>query len=568
MTTTPAAIDRSRYLQIIRFFVGVILHVVWWDILLRRIMPRGARRTRPDRLGRIARRFREMAVEMGGVMIKTGQFLSSRVDVLPAEITEELAWLQDEVTPETLDSIRQVFGEEFGRPPETIFVSFEEEPQAAASLGQTHRAWLLLDGGRQAVIVKVQRPGIVQTVETDLSALRVVARWVMLYRPIRRRADVPALVEEFARTTWEELDYLAEADNAVRFREMFAGDPAVCIPAVYGEFSTRRVLTLEDVEQIKITDLAAIEASGVSCPEVAKRVMDVYLRQIFEEGFFHADPHPGNLFVRPVGEQPVDGTGRPFQLVFVDFGMVGRIPPSIADQLEEIILALALRDPHRLVGACEKLGFILPSADLERVEEAVALMLDQFWGTSMEQLTRIDHTQMREFASEFRDLLFELPFQVPQDFIFLGRAIGILSGLATSLDPQFNPWQLVESYSKRLLDDRRRWPGVQRTIHAIGETVRPLLTLPIHLETLLLRANRGDLKLRVAPDRSLERQLRQIELAARRMVWGIVFAVLLVSGTLLYVNEEAALGRIGWGLAGITLLWLIISGVQHQGGRH
>ena len=260
--------------------------------------------------------------------------------------------------------------------------------------------------------------------------------------------------------------------------------------------------------------------------------------------------------------------GRPFQLVFVDFGMVGRIPPSIADQLEEIILALALRDPHRLVGACEKLGFILPSADLERVEEAVALMLDQFWGTSMEQLTRIDHTQMREFASEFRDLLFELPFQVPQDFIFLGRAIGILSGLATSLDPLYNPWQLVDSYSKRLLDDRRRWPGVQRTIHAIGETVRPLLTLPIHLETLLLRANRGDLKLRVAPARSLERQLRQIELAARRMVWGIVFAVLLVSGTLLYVNEEAALGRIGWGLAGITLLWLIISGVQHQGGRH
>ncbi|MCK4832989.1 MAG: hypothetical protein KAS81_09480, partial [Anaerolineales bacterium] len=143
MTTTPAAIDRSRYLQIIRFFVGVILHVVWWDILLRRIMPRRARRTRPDRLGRTARRFREMAVEMGGVMIKTGQFLSSRVDVLPAEITEELAWLQDEVTPETLDSIRQVFGEEFGRPPETIFASFEEKPQAAASLGQTHRAWLL-----------------------------------------------------------------------------------------------------------------------------------------------------------------------------------------------------------------------------------------------------------------------------------------------------------------------------------------------------------------------------------------------------------------------------------------
>ncbi len=558
MTDSVLAIDRGRYRHILRFFSGVIVHFVWWDILLRRIAPRRVRRTRPERFRRIARRFRELAVEMGGVMIKAGQFLSSRVDVLPPEITGELAGLQDEVPPEPFDAIYQTITQELGRTPKKLFSTFEEHPQAAASLGQTHRAWLKEGDGGHAVVVKVQRQGIERLVETDLTALRVVARWLMFYPPLRRRANAPALVAEFARTTWEELDYVAEAGNAERFREMFAQDPGVFIPSVYRRFSTGRVLTLQNVEQIKITDFEAIDAVGIDRSLVARKLMDVYLRQVFEEGFFHADPHPGNLFVRPL-----DGDDPPFQLIFVDFGMVGRVPALVGEQLREIILALALRDAHRMVGAFQKLNFLLPGTDLGRVEEATARVLDQFWGMSMEELSQVDHGQMQALALEFRDLLFDLPFQVPQDFVFLGRAMGILSGLATSLDPQFNPWNAIEAYGQRLLRDRQRWPGVQQALKTLGETLRPLLTLPAHLDTFLLQADRGQLKVQVIPDRTLQRQLRYAEQAFRRLLWGIVFAALLLAGTILYINQQVLLGGIGWALAAVFLLVAVLAGRRH-----
>ncbi len=555
-------IDRGRYRRITRFFAGVILHLVWWDVLLRRMMPGRVQRSRPERYRRLARRFREMAVAMGGVMIKAGQFLSSRVDVLPPEITQELAGLQDEVPPEPWEAVGRVIEEELGRPPAEIFARFEQRPQAAASLGQTHRAWLPGPDGKRgdAVVLKVQRLGIERLVETDLAALRRVAGWVMLYPAIRRRADVPALVREFSRTTWEELDYRAEADNAERFKAMFADDPVVRVPAIYRQHSTGRVLLLENVEAIKITDFDAIEAAGVSRAQVAAKLMDVYLRQVFEEGFFHADPHPGNLFIRPMGPKPLDGQLCPFQLTFVDFGMAGRVPPQMGEQLREILLALALRDAHRMVRAYQALNLFLPGADLERVEEATARLFDQFWGMSMEELWQVDYAQMHALALEFRDILFDLPFQVPQDFIFLGRAVGILSGLAISLDPQFNPWGAIEKYSQRLLRRQREWPGLQEAFQVTLETLRPLLSLPLKLETVLEQAGRGELKVRLVPDRGLERQLRRMERASGRGWWGLVFAALLTSGTVLYVSQEPVLAAIGWGLAGLSLLWGLVSG--------
>ncbi len=547
-----STIDRRRYRRIIRFFAGVILHVLWWDLLLGRLSPRRVRHSRPDRFRRLARRFRDLAVEMGGVMIKAGQFLSSRVDVLPPEITQELAGLQDEVPPEPLKSIREVVIRELGQPPEAVFVGFQKRPQAAASLGQTHRARLPEGHGGHRVVVKVQRLGIEKLVETDLAALRMVAGWLRLYRPLRRRADVARLVQELARTTWEELDYVAEAENAARFKAMFASDPGVLVPAVYQDFSTRRVLTLEDVEHIKITDLAGLDAAGVSRVQVARRVMEVYLYQVFEEGFFHADPHPGNLFV-----QPMDGTGdggRPFRLIFVDFGMVGRLPVLMGEPLRDIVRGLALRDAHRLVTAFQQLNFLLPGADVERVEEATAQLLDRFWGMSLDELTSVSPNQVQDLALEFRDLLFDLPFQVPQDFIFLGRAIGLLSGLATSLDPHFNPWAPVEAYGQRLLRDRHRWPSAREAVKIGVDALRPLLSLPAELETFLVQSRRGELTVRVVPDRSLQRQFARVEQSAQRVFWGMIVSALLVAGTVLYVNQQFWLGVGGWALAGIMLL--------------
>src|SRR5262245_33339379 len=214
---------------------------------------------------------------------------------------------------------------------------------------------------------------------------------------------------------------------------MFKNDMGVYIPAIYTDHSTDSVLTLEDVTTIKITDYAAMEAAGIDRRQVAKRLMDTYLKQVFEERFFHADPHPGNLFVYPLpytnGTKPGNGK-RPFYLIFVDFGMVGSLSPQIAAGLINTLTAIVTRDAEKLVKSYSQLGFLLPDADTERIEEATKAAFDQVWGLSMSDIKNVSYTEARELGHEFNDLLFAMPFQVPQDFIYLGRAMGILSGMA------------------------------------------------------------------------------------------------------------------------------------------
>lgn len=538
------AIDRVRYRRITWFFAGLILHLIWWDIFLRRIVPGRVLESRAERWRRLSRRFRQLAVEMGGVLIKLGQFLSSRVDVLPPEITEELKGLQDEVPPEDTEDILQVVAEELGDLSER-FVEFERQPLAAASLGQVHRAWLRShhnsgDGepGRgPAVVVKVQRPGIVQTVQTDLAALRVVARWMMRYKPIRRRADMPALLEEFARTLWEELDYELEADNAERFAEMFAGDPEVYIPFVFRRHTTHRVLVLENVEAIKIVDVAGIEAAGVSRREVASRLLDTYFKQIFEEGFFHADPHPGNLFVQPLSDPSADGEEgpRPFSLVFVDFGMVGRIQSLMGENLRKVLVSVTQKDARALTEAYQDLGFFLPGADLARITQAQSQLLDELWGRNLLELTRPDPQEIQELSREFRDILFDFPFQVPHDFVYLGRCIGILSGLASLLDPQINPWYKVEQYGRSMI---RRQEVRRAGWDTLVETLKPFVTLPTQLQRVLSAAERGELQLETTPDAGTQRRLQRIERKMTQLQVSVLAAAGLISGTLLYLGRH------------------------------
>jgi predicted unusual protein kinase regulating ubiquinone biosynthesis (AarF/ABC1/UbiB family) len=556
----PAArIDRRRYRRITGFFGRMIAALVWWEVVVRRVAgERAVKRNRSVRLRRYARDFRALATGMGGVMIKLGQFISARVDVLPEEITSELAGLQDEVPPADLDGIRALIGEELG-PPDEIFAWFDSDVQAAASLGQVYRA--RLHGGEE-VIVKVQRPGIEDLVATDLAALRVVARWAMRYRPIRRRADVPALLEEFARTLWDELDYLAEADNAERFGELFADTPGVYIPAVYHATTTRRVLTLEDVTTIKIMDYAAIDRAGVSRKAVSRHLFDLYMTMIFEFGFFHADPHPGNLFVYPLppeadAQLAISDGGEPFYIVFVDFGMVGRITDRVRAGLREALIGIATRDTGRVLRAYQMLDVLLPGADLERLEQAEQIMFDRVWGMDMRQMTRMAHSEMHEMVREFRDVMYEMPFQVPQDFIYLGRAVGILAGMCTGLDPDFNPWLAIAPYGQRLLEEELRSdPGAW-----LGEAldlVRVTLGLPRLADDVLSQARRGELQVRIAPDQPLQRQIDRLERAVNRALAGLVFIGLATAGTLAYVGGERALGTAGLIGALLTLAVILL----------
>ena len=309
------------------------------------------------------------------------------------------------------------------------------------------------------VVVKIQRPGIEGLITTDLRALRTVGWWLNLLPFVRRRADVPALLAEFTRILFEEMDYLAEGRNAETFAVSFANRSDVRVPRVVWTRTTRRVLTLEDVFGTKLTDHEAIVAAGIDPKDVAARLFDAYLKQIFEDGFFHADPHPGNLFVSPVG---LGEGAQGWRLTFVDFGMVGRVSPSLRSGLRDTLIAVGLRDSARLVRAWQSIGVLRPGADLARLERAIGPVLDRFWGKSMEEIREMTSLEMGDLIRELRGLVAEFPFQVPQDLILLGRALGILSGMCSGLDPSFNAWPRIAPFARLLVaeDASRPWTAL------------------------------------------------------------------------------------------------------------
>ena len=547
---------RLRYWRILIFFARATLGFIFWEIILTRLGLRAlTRRTRTDRYRRVAAQFRSLAIRMGGVMIKVGQFLSSRLDVLPPEITEELSGLQDEVPPEKFEDIRRLAESELGAPLAEKFESFDETPLAAASLGQVHRARLCVKddkGDFCEVVVKVQRPFIDQLIEVDLSALRQVGGWLEKYPPIAKRVDVASLLEEFSTMTRQEVDYLAEGRNAEVFSENFKDVPRVHVPRVVWSHTTRRVLTLEDVFAIKITDYDAISAAGIDRSEVANELLDVYLKQIFDDGFFHADPHPGNLFVTPLPGQ-MENEKPAWRLTFVDFGMVGHVPDNLRLGLRELLVSMGTRDATRLVRSYQTLDILLPGADLKLIERATSQVFEMFWGKSMNELRGISHEQMFAFADQFRDLMYNLPFQLPQNLLMLGRTVAILSGMCTGLYSDFNLWDQLAPYATKLVSQEvgsnwRVW------LDEIGNVLKELIALPSQAGRVMSQVQRGDLTVQVP---AVSRQIGSLEKAINRLTGSVIFATFLLGGMMFYGDGKVLPAYILFGCSGLTLIWMI-----------
>ncbi|GAA4197097.1 AarF/ABC1/UbiB kinase family protein [Microbacterium oryzae] len=541
----PAA--RSRYRRILRFAAWNLAVQWWYELFLPRIgLQRVADRSRTRRLLRFARRFRVLAVELGGLMIKVGQFLSSRLDVLPPEVTSELAGLQDEVPPVPFAAIRTLAEAELGLPLERALAEIEERPIAAASLGQAHRARLRADDAAETgiaeVVVKVQRPGIDEIVAVDLAALRRVGGWLSRVRAVSSRVDAPALVAEFAATSLEEIDYLHEAAASERFAADFAGDARVAIPAVVWERTTRRVLTLEDVTAIKITDAEGLRAAGIDPAVVAPVFAAVMFDQMFGTGYFHADPHPGNIFVTP----SADGS---WKLTFIDFGMMGAVPDSTRRGLRRLLIAAAARDGAGLVAAVQDVGVLLPSADTTELERAMTQLFARFGGMGFAQLREVDPREFRDFATEFGDLVRSLPFQLPENFLLVIRAASLTSGVCSALDPEFNLWDSVEPYAAQLLRDERRnvmQDVAKDTMDAAGVALR----LPQRIDRLAARLEDGSIAVTTP---SLERWLARLESRLRRLMSAVLFGALVLSGAIL----QAAGVDLGAWLMGASVLPLL-----------
>jgi len=487
---------------------------------------------------------------MGGVLIKVGQFLSTRVDVLPEEVTKELSDLQDEVPEEDFDQIRPIIEQELRGSLPQVFARFDEKPMAAASLGQVHKARLFdVSSSEDAaepnvldVVIKVQRPNIENIIATDLAALQTVGRWLQRYPPISKRADVPKLLGEFTRILYEEIDYLAEGRNAEIFADHFNQDGDVLVPKVIWSHTTKKVLTLENVLGIKITDYEAIVAAGIDRKTVAAKLLDTYLKQIFEDGFFHADPHPGNLFVRPIktAAEKSNDNEQPFQLTFVDFGMVGRILPDTVNGLREMLVAVSTQDASRLIKSYKMLGFLLPGADLKLLEKAENSVFERFWGKSMSELQNISFEEMHEFAKEFRELIYDMPFQIPHDLIFLGRAVAILSGMCTGLDPEFNVWNHLVPFAKKIIT-KEATSQTAFWLDQFKEILRVMFTMPSEMQRVIAKIEAGEVEVKVS---RLSEQIDLLGIAMRQLVGVIIFASLLITGIQMYLAGHLLGGQL------------------------
>ena len=356
----------NRLAQVIRMLKvsRLLLWTIWVIYRERRRVLRARARgdsdVRPnvDVLIRVLTEFRTAALQLGVLMIKLGQFLSSRADLLPERALAVLASLQDEVPPEPFAHVASVIESEFGVPFTEIFSALEPHAAAAASLGQVHKG--ILAGSGEVVAVKVQRPHIEQLVRTDLSTMRFVIWLVTRFVDPGDFIDLMGIYREFRRTVLEEIDYVAEAANLHRFEAMFADDATIRIPRVFDQYVTRHALVLEWIDGIKINDYPALEAAGIDRGAVANRMVNAYFHQFFVEGFFHADPHPGNIFVQP-GPTPQEPI-----IAFVDFGMVGTLTSSMKQALKDLFLAFLLRDTRALVAALTGLGFIGEGANAVR----------------------------------------------------------------------------------------------------------------------------------------------------------------------------------------------------------
>ena len=551
--------SRARYRRILRFSARHLASTWWFELVLPRFgLSVIATKTRTRRMQKIARQFHGLAIDLGGLMIKLGQFMSSRLDVLPPEITRELEGLQDEVPAVPFAAIRKLVEAELGVPLETAYASVEPEPLAAASLGQVHRAVLSkTDGeisGLHNVIIKVQRPGIENIVEVDLSALERVAGWLNRVSLVNRRADVPALMREFSETCLEEIDYLNEALNSERFAENFADNTRVAVPALAWERCSRRVLTQEDVTNIKITDVEALSAAGINPEDVANEFAAVMFDQVFIHGFFHADPHPGNIFIKPV---PASSDARAdWIMTFIDFGMMGTVPPTLGKALRTTVIAAASRDGVGMVEGMRELGVLMPTADTLELERALTKVFERFGGVSFVELQQVDPREFRAFAIEFGDIVRALPFQFPENFLLVLRAISLTSGVCSSVNPQFNIWNAVEPYSAKLI--RAEGGNVVQAFLRDGLSSLSLLArLPKRVDSLITRAEAGQLSMRTP---ELERRTNALTRTVRQLISAVLFGALFIGGMLL-LDRDSVMGMWLMIASGIPLLHALLAGV-------
>jgi predicted unusual protein kinase regulating ubiquinone biosynthesis (AarF/ABC1/UbiB family) len=395
---------------------------------------------------------RDKLIALGPTFIKLGQMLAMRLDLLPVEYLQTLASLQDAVPPFPTKHARTIIAQELGASPDTLFARFSPVPVASASLGQVYRARL---NTGQDVAVKVQRPRLLERIEVDLAVLRCLARGLGRFSVLPCGMDWLGMLEEFRATIRNELDYIQEAQHAAIFRKHFASWRDVYVPRIYPELSTSRVLVMEYITGLKVTEAAQLAAAGHDPQQIVTRLVRTYLKQLLEDGFFHADPHPGNLRVMADG-----------RLAFLDFGMIGRLPQTLQSALLEAFGHLITRDVPGLLDDMEQLGLLtIPPEAAPHVTPLIAAIVERYVGRPLGEVSL--HTLLLELAP----MLAALPVRIPAHFTFILRALMTLEGIGMMVDPHFKLFEVARPYALRytLMRESRYWGNLLFTRLLAGE---------------------------------------------------------------------------------------------------
>lgn len=484
--------------------------------------------------------------ELGTTFIRLGQILSTRSDLLPPEYQAELARLQDAAPPVGPDIVRDTVATELGRPIEAIFARFDLTPLASASTGQAHAA-TLLNGAD--VVVKVRRPGVVEQAEEDLEILQNLAVVASRRWELADQYNLPGLAREYAQTLRDELDYLHEARNAERFAANFAHDVSIHIPCVYWETTTSRMLTLQRVRGIKINDLAALDAAHIDRRALAQQAARLILHMVFEDGFFHADPHPGNFFVEPDG-----------RIGLIDFGMVGSLNGPTREQLVHVLIAVASQDAGRLENALEELGGARQRIDRTALQRDLDHLLNAYCGHELAEI------RLSALLAETLSIVRRYHLQLPPDLVLLVKTLVMEEWLGVQLDPTFKLAAVLEPYARQLLlQEYSPLLWARRLGAASVDAARLGVDLPQQLKWILNDLERGAVEVAARPV-GLEPYLYRIERLANRVVIGILTAAFVIGVALLLSTDRPrglgawagifiALGLVSAVALGVYLLW-------------
>jgi predicted unusual protein kinase regulating ubiquinone biosynthesis (AarF/ABC1/UbiB family) len=466
---------------------------------------------------------RESLLQLGPTFIKVGQLFSTRADLFPAAYVEELSKLQDQVPAFSYEKVRKIIEGELGKPIAKMYRHFDQIPLAAASLGQVHKAQL---HSGEEVVVKVQRPGLLKLFDIDLTILRQIATYYQNHPRYGRGRDWLGIYGECKRILYQEADYLNEGRNADLFRRNFRHDDRIAVPRIYWRFTSKRVLALEYMPGIKVSNYEALEAAGIDRKNIAVIGAESYLQQLLNHGFFHADPHPGNLAVTSSGE-----------LIFYDFGMMGQIQPITKDKLLRTFFGIAKKDADEVVSSLVELGALEISGDIGPVTRSVQYMLDNFMGKPFEAQS------IAAISDDLYEIAYDRPFRFPATFTFVMRAFSTLEGLGKGLDPGFNFMEIAKPFATSLMENGNSKDPGSFSASFLGEIGRQAaqvsnsaFNLPRRIEDTIVKLERGDLRLRVRSQES-DRILRRISNVGIGAIYSILCAAATVSATILLVNN-------------------------------